>query len=418
MKIKEVLHSKVAQNSMWLMLLQIFNTLLPLLTLMYVTRIFSVELYGRVSLAVNWVSYAQVLVEYGFGFTATRKMSIDKTGNVQSLYSSILTARMILSILALAIISSICIISQMGMHHMICVYLMYITVIGVSLQTNWIFQGKQEMHYLTIINAAARIISFLLVFLLIKSENDFYLYCILYAGTSLLISLFSFFVVRKKFGIRFRFAKLSEAVSELKDGWYIFTSQAMSKILGGFGITVLGFLSTTESVGIYSAIQKIPITILMFFSPISQALYPHICQDYEHSFKNGVKKASKIARFIVPCFFALAMIVLLFRKQIIYIAYGEQYTLYSDLLIPLIVWMMVSIINNFLGIQILVASGHQREYSISFGISSALIVILNIIMGYQWSTAGIAIATLLSELILTIMLLGFYKKISKRQENI
>ena len=67
-----------------------------------------------------------------------------------------------------------------------------------------------------------------------------------------------------------------DAVSEIKDGWYLFISQAMSKIFSGIGTTVLGFAATSSVVGIYSAIYKIPYIMVLFFSPISQALYPHI----------------------------------------------------------------------------------------------------------------------------------------------
>lgn len=222
--IRALLRSKLIKNSIWLLLLQLFNTVLPLLTLMYVTRIFSIDLYGQVSLAINWVSYAQVVVEYGFGFTATRKIATDETVNLQSLFSSILTARTILSALSFITILIACLLSGMGSRHMLCVILLYITVVGVSLQTNWIFQGKQEMNYITIINAIARIISFLLILFFIKSENDFIKYCLLYAGTTLVISMFSFAVVREKYGIHFKFAKITDAISELKDGWYIFTS--------------------------------------------------------------------------------------------------------------------------------------------------------------------------------------------------
>ena len=75
-KLADLLKSKVLANSAWLIILQVFNTIVPLLTLPYITRVLGTSNYGVFSLALNWVTYFQVIVEYGFGFTGARKVSI------------------------------------------------------------------------------------------------------------------------------------------------------------------------------------------------------------------------------------------------------------------------------------------------------------------------------------------------------
>ena len=51
---------------------------------------------GIFSLSLNWVTYFQVIVEYGFGFTGARKVSIEGDGDLQNLYSRIISARLLL----------------------------------------------------------------------------------------------------------------------------------------------------------------------------------------------------------------------------------------------------------------------------------------------------------------------------------
>lgn len=60
---------------MWLFVLQVFNTVVPMITLPYVTRILGASGYGDFSLALNWVLYFQVIVEYGFGYWGARKVA-------------------------------------------------------------------------------------------------------------------------------------------------------------------------------------------------------------------------------------------------------------------------------------------------------------------------------------------------------
>ena len=95
-KIKKMLGTKLFQNGMWLFILQIFNTVVPLLTLPYITRVLGTSNYGIFSLSLNWVTYFQVIVEYGFGFTGARKVSIEGDDDLQNLYSRIISARLLL----------------------------------------------------------------------------------------------------------------------------------------------------------------------------------------------------------------------------------------------------------------------------------------------------------------------------------
>ena len=59
-KLADLLKSKVLANSAWLIVLQVFNTIVPLLTLPYITRVLGTSNYGVFSLALNWVTYFQV----------------------------------------------------------------------------------------------------------------------------------------------------------------------------------------------------------------------------------------------------------------------------------------------------------------------------------------------------------------------
>lgn len=82
-----------------------------------------------------------------------------------------------------------------------------------------------------------------------------------------------------------------------------------------------------------------------------------------------------------------------------------MYSNSSMILAPLCLWFVLSVVNNFLGIQILVASGHQKEYSNAFLISAVMSIVLYFILGKLLGMFGIAFATFFAELALTILLL-------------
>ena len=90
---------RTGKNGIWLYLLQIFNTVIPLLTLPYITRVFSTEDFGSFSIALNIFGYLQVLVEYGFALSVTRKVALASKDMDTSnqLFTRVFFARLLLA---------------------------------------------------------------------------------------------------------------------------------------------------------------------------------------------------------------------------------------------------------------------------------------------------------------------------------
>lgn len=213
------------------------------------------------------------------------------------------------------------------------------------------------------------------------------------------------------YGLKVRLCGFKDAKSALVEAWPLFISQAMSKVLSGFGVTVLGVTATSSAVGIYSAVYKIPYTMALFFNPISQAIYPDISAAFSKSKETGYNRVKRIATMVILLFTGAAIIITVFHHPIVWLLFGEEYANSSIILVPLAIWFVLSVINNFLGIQILVASGHQKEYSNAFFVSAICSVILYIVLGKLWGLFGIAFSTCIAELLLTILLMFNVKKV-------
>ena len=416
-KIKEILKSKVLKNGIWLIILQIVNTIIPVITIPYITRILGASEYGVFSIALNWILYLQVLVEFGFGLNGARKVAMLKENNKKELnkiYNDIISSRIVLLIISFVVINIIALVSKFETKVYIGMLVLFTMIIGTTFQLTWLFQGKQDMKFITIINVIARIISFTLIFILVKTSNDLYLYCLLYSITMLISSIISNIIAYKKYGLKFKFSKNKDIKKEINDGKYLFASTAMAKIFNGFGITILGIVSTTTITGIYSAIFKLPYVLTMFFYPVTQAIYPHISSKFKKSYSSGIRTVKKLSLPIFLLFLIPSIIIVLFRNYIVEILFGSDYIGYSIIVIPLVLQFLFSIVNNFLGIQILVASGEQKKYSISLVITCIAIVSLNLILGKIFTIYGVAWASLISEIVLTISLLFNCKKMEKK----
>lgn len=406
--IKRYLHkivtSKSVTNGIWLYALQFFNLVVPLLTLPYITRILGSESYGTFSIALNVITYLQVVVEYGFGMSATRKVAIEGKKNLNRTFTAVILGRLILLLCSLCIAGLYLTVNRGDQSLCISFAILLVCLLGYCVQMNWAFQGLQEMKYISIINVLGRSISTALIFIFVKSEKDIFVYSLLYSVSPFLSGYLGLFIAKKRYQLKIIRISLCDVLSELKDGFCVFTTQLSSKVFGAIGITFLGIYSTNSIVGAYSAIQKIPNILILMWSPIAQIIYPIASARFNSQFSNGYDFVKKIRKIVMPFFFLVALGIGLFAQKVVIILFGSEYAAFYVWLYPLLAWLLVAIDNNFWGIQLLLGSGHDKEYGSAFNISVGITIIVNFLLIYLFSGSGASIAPLLSEIALNLLL--------------
>lgn len=405
-RLKRLLTTNGFRNGAWMYALQIFNTVVPLLTLPYVTRVLGSGGYGLFSIALNFTSYFQVVVEYGFDMSATRKVAVS-SGDKESLsasFSRVLSARIFLFILCCMILGLYCLANAEQIAQVACLVLMMISVLGSCIQQTWVFQGMQDMRFISLATIFGRTISTVLVFAFVRTADDVLIYCFLYSISPVLSGAIGLLVARKRYELKYRWVGFSGIMNELRDGFYVFTTQLSSKVFGSIGLTFLGIVSSPREVGVYAAIQKIPNTLMLAWTPISQVIYPIVSKKMARSVKEGASFIRRIRLAVLVGFGAMAVLISLFSRQIVEIAFGSEYSRHSYYVIPLLAWLVVAINNNFLGVQTLLASGHDKEYSACFQIGVVITLLLNWVLIYSFGGLGAAVAPLASEIMLAVLL--------------
>lgn len=405
-------NSKILQNVSWLFVLQIFNTIIPMLTLPYITRILQPTKYGDFSAALNIITYLQVIVEFGFELNGARKVAlIENNSDMSKIFNEIFFSRILLFFLSLFILITLTALGYFNKTTFACSIILLIMVIGTIIQPNWIFQGKEDMKFITYTNVIGRLISITLIFMFVNDSNDIFIYCILYSLNIFVSNLIGFILALKKYKIIISIPHLSKIINALKNSWYLFISSAMGKVFSNLGITVLTAFTTSYYVGIYAAIQKIPNILILLFTPIGQAIFPYTSKKFNSSYIEGFNFVKKVCIIVIIPFIILGILIICLQKMIVSILFGNEYVAYSTLIIPLCIWLILSILNNFLGIQMLVGAGYQKEYSKAFQFSLIVIILSNFILGKFIGLYGVAWATMISELSLSIILLLYNWKI-------
>lgn len=259
----------------------------------------------------------------------------------------------------------------------------------------------------------ARVITTISIFIFVNNANDIFVYCILYSLSPIISNAIGTVIAIRKYNLKFVKLKINDIKNSFISGSYVFFTQLSSKVFGAIGITFLGLFATEYEVGVYSAIYKIPYMLMLLWTPISQVIYPISSKNITNDFKKGEFLINRIQKVMLILFSCIAVCVGILAKPLCGVLFGKEYVTYYYIVYPLLGWLLLGINNNFVGIQTLVGAGYDKEYGKCFQIGVVITIIINYFAIKWWKILGAALAPMLSEGILLIMLWYRLKTIEK-----
>jgi len=409
------------ENIASLSVLQTLNYFIPLITFPYIVRILGPEKYGLISFAQAFITYFILIIDYGFKFSATRDIAINK-GNrqkISSIFCSVYVIKLILFLFSTVFFSLIIsFIPRFSSEKLVFIF-SFLAVLGNLAFPVWFFQGMEKMRYITIINVLVKTAFMLPIFLFIKDQSD-YIYVPLINSSGILISgIIALLFAIKNFKIRLSFPTKKLIAVQFKKGWHAFVSTIFISFYTNSNTFILGFLADNEVVGYFAGAERIIKVFRSLLAPVSQAVYPHLSRLFKNSQKISLKVFKKIAILTGSFSLAISIIIFALAPQLIKILLGNNF--YRSLFPLRIMAPLVLIINmsNVFGLQGLFAFGNSSKASRVFVIASLFHTPCFIILTKLFSINGSALAVVLTETLVTTLcfiylnnfLKGKYEKI-------
>ncbi|ATA79401.1 flippase [Capnocytophaga sputigena] len=365
-------HKKIIENFSYLSVLQILSMITPLVTYPYLVKTLGEVIYGTVVFAQAVVTYFNILVVFGFNFTAARDVSQyrDDTKKLSEIVSAVTIIKTLFLIVSLLLISGYMLyISQIDYT---LYYLSFWICLNEILFPSWFFQGKEEMKYITFINLGIRLLFILMIFIFIKSPDD-YLYFPLLNGIGVaLAGVVSFILLYKKYKVRLTVVPIKILTKYLKESYHLFISNVSIQIYVNANKIIIGTFLGMREVTYYDLAEKITNMGKVPQSMISQVLYPKISLEKNGSFLKKVLKGTILMNVF------LYLMVFLFSNQIVaYFGGNETVLRILFLTIPII------------------------------GISNVLMVLTLLPFGYNKAFTRIVFLSAFSYLLIVLILYGF-----------
>ena len=383
---------KVIKNYLYNLSYQILTIILPIITVPYVTRIFTSEDLGSYGFYNSIVSYFSLFAMLGIGIYGTKQIAAAR--DVSSTFWNIYAIQLIASLLALFVyvITLVSIPKMSGMVPIILGIVLLTKMIDIS----WLFTGKEDFKKITLRNTMVKVAGVISIFTFIKSSEDLYLYIFLIVIFDFL-GQFVMWIPAKKFIKRPSFdTKIIK--KNLHPIVLLFLPQVAISLYVVLDRTLLGLLGSYSDVGIYEQGQKLTSILLTVVSSLGAVMLPRIANLLS---ERKEKEAQNMVRFsfilynliIFPMIFGLIAINEVFVRLFL----GQNFQDVKYVLYIIVFNIMFIGWTNILGYQVLVVRNKNKEFMLSTTIPAIVSVAVNITVIPFFGYIGASITSVVVE---------------------
>ena len=385
---------KVIKNYLYNLSYQILTIILPIITVPYVTRIFTSEDLGNYGFYNSIVSYFSLFAMLGIGLYGTKQIAAasDVSSTFWNIYAIQLIANLISIFVYVIVILCIPTMSE------IIPLILFISLFSKIIDISWLFAGKEDFKKITLRNTVVKVVGVISIFTFIKNSEDLYLYIFLIVVFDFLGQLVMWvpakkFIKRPSFNMKIMKKNLYPIV-------LLFLPQVAISLYVVLDRTLLGLLGSYSDVGIYEQGQKLISILLKVVSSLGIVMLPRVAnllsERRDKEAQNMVKFSFILYNLIIfPMMFGLIAVNEVFVELFLGKDFQDvKYVLYIITInIMLVGW------TNILGHQVLVVRNKNKEFMLSTTIPAFVSVAVNIAVIPFFGYIGASITAVIVELL-------------------
>ena len=269
--------------------------------------------------------------------------------------------------------------------------------------------GLEEMKIVALRNFAAKLITVIGIFLLVKNSNDLWIYFAIFSVATLVTTLSLIFQLRNY--INYEHFDLRNMYKHIKGSLLLFLPQIATIMYLQVDKIMLKAMSDTSQVAFYDQAEKIVSIPLALITALGTVIMPKLATDFRNNHHKEIEKTIQIViKFSLfaslPMMFGLMSI----SKTFIPWFLGSEFIPVASAIVIIAPIIVLNSLANISGNQYFTATNQTRIMTISYMAAAILNIIINAILIPIWQYKGAAIATLLSALISVIIQYSVMRK--------
>lgn len=281
-----------------------------------------------------------------------------------------------------------------------------VTIVFNTIGVVWFFQAHEDFTFILIRSLVVKIVAAILLFTLVKSDNDLIIYAGIIVFADAGNNILNFF--RLGHYINYHDIKWNQLriFRHLKPSIVIFTLSFIVSLYVDMPTLFLGFMCGDTSVGYYTTATKLIKIVLTMVTALGTTLLPRMSNYYATGDIDKFKKLEHSGlTFVIGASLPISMALVVIAPDVITCFAGSEFTS-SIYVLQIVAPSMVFIaIASIAGYQSLYPQGHERIIICGALIALVLSVIFNITLVPVFQQVGAAVAYLVAEVTVTIAIL-------------
>ncbi len=385
------------ENTVMLYILQFSNMALGMLTQGYKMRVLGVELVGLLGAGQYAANFFLIFLDFGFLLSATAKVSARREDKreLSRILSCVVAAKVIFTIISALVLTFFIVPKLSGPGEVLAYYFFLLSCVASTMLPDYMYRGLEQMSAITIRAVAIKFVSTLLVFVLVRRPEDFYLSPLCTAIGNLGALAFVYWHLHSRVGVGFMRVSIKDIWIEIRDSSQFLLSRMAASVNSNLNGLLLKnampagspdmFTNPETATGLYTNADTVIIAARNGMSPIADSLYPHMMK---HRNFGIVKKAML---FVYPVILGGCAFVFAFAEPLLTVWLGPEGV---NVVLPLRLMIPVAVFafpNYVLGYPTLGAMGLAKYANISTGFGTA-VYLTGAFICYR--TAGISLPAL------------------------
>lgn len=334
-------NSKVAENYVFMTILQVLNVCFYILIYPFVIRVLGAESYGLYAYAAALVMLFITFVSFGFDLPAAKRIAehASDIGVKEQVLSEVTTAKILLEGIALVVFAVLFPVSAKMQAAPVLYSIVFVQTLSNIFFPQWYFQGIQRMRVVTYIQVCFRLLSLPFIFWLLRAPEDLWIFALILTLCSVLGSLVAWWIIRYREGLHVRLVPLSDAWRSTREALPFFLSNATSALKEQGIVLLIGMFLGMTDVAIYDLANKIIIIPRTILSKLNDAIFPQMMAQPSASGRRKVllsEVAIGLASIVLVAAFGYWAVLVLGGKAML-----ASYPVSIILSVTILTWLVV-----------------------------------------------------------------------------
>lgn len=406
---------KVIKNYLYNVGYQILAILAPLITAPYISRVLGAHGVGINSYTNSWVTFFYLLGQMGITLYGNRQIAYVREDpikrsttfwEIEALQSLTITFALVTYVVAVELFST-----TFKEYFL----LQTLWIVAAGLDVSWYFMGMEDFKKTVLRNSAVKLITIAFIFILVKKPTDLWKYIVL-LGVAQVGGNLTLWPYLKE-SVKWIPIRTWRPFKHFYPSLLLFIPTITTQIYLVVNRLMLGRMSTQAALGQFDQSDKIVKIVLAIVTATGTVMLPNVANKFAKGDIKGVRTSlynsfEFVTSISIPIMFGLMAISQKFAPWFL----GSQFQPAGEIMFiesPSILFIAWS---NVIGNQYLMPVNRVHEYTASVTAGAISNIIFNLFFIHYWGANGAALATTLSEFLVTAVQIGcIHTTIRRRQ---